>query len=94
MAKKIHIILTGSLQRSAPINIEDIGSIHFRMKVPGDDNTEHLMRADVKLGGSTVFVVISRASEGWPFVIENDSDYAFTLYQTVCCELPNVMIFY
>lgn len=60
------------------------------MKAAGDDTTDHLMHADVKLGGSTVFVVISRASEGWPFVIENDSDYAFTLYQTVRLVLAHV----
>jgi vacuolar protein sorting-associated protein 13A/C len=42
----------------------------------------HLMSADVKLGGSTIFVVISRAEE-WPFVIENDSDHAFAVYQIV-----------
>ncbi|CAL1695807.1 unnamed protein product [Somion occarium] len=67
---------------SSPINIEDIGSVHFRMRMPSDDTTDHLMRADVKLGGSSIFVVIARATEGWPFTIENDSDYTFTLHQT------------
>lgn len=76
--------LTHRLCRSSPINIEDIGSVHFRMRMPSDDTTDHLMRADVKLGGSSIFVVIARATEGWPFTIENDSDYTFTLHQTVC----------
>ncbi|KAF7791866.1 hypothetical protein EIP86_002890 [Pleurotus ostreatoroseus] len=66
---------------SAPINIEDIGTVHFRLKNPADDQI-HLMAADVKLGGSTIFIVISRAEESWPFRIENDSDYSFTFYQT------------
>lgn len=41
------------------------------------------MRADVKLGGSTIFVVISQADEGWPFIMENDSGQDFTFHQTV-----------
>ena len=68
--------------RSAPINVEDIGSIHFRLKHPTDGKV-HLMAADIKLGGSSVFIVLSRAENAWPFTIENDSDYKFTFYQTV-----------
>ena len=41
------------------------------------------MSADIKLGGPTIFVVVSRATE-WPFVIENDSDHTFTIHQMVC----------
>ncbi|KAI0073133.1 vacuolar protein sorting-associated protein 13 [Panus rudis PR-1116 ss-1] len=67
---------------SAPINIEDIGSVHFRMETPGDHPTVQLMKAEVKLGGPTIFVVISAATEGWPFTIENESDYSFNVYQT------------
>ncbi|KAL4243512.1 VPS13 family protein [Abortiporus biennis] len=69
-------------QWSAPINVEDIGSVHFRLKTPGDNGTTYLMRADVKLGDSTIFIVISKAEEGWPFVLENDTDYNFVFFQT------------
>lgn len=55
--------------------------MHFRMVGPATGQT-YLMSADVKLGGPTIFIVISRAEE-WPFVIENDSDHNFTVYQTV-----------
>lgn len=70
--------------RSAPINVEDIGLIHFRLTEPTSGRVR-LMSAEVKLGGSTIFVVISHAENDWPFAVENDSDYAFTFYQTVSC---------
>ncbi|KAH9950347.1 vacuolar protein sorting-associated protein 13 [Amylocystis lapponica] len=69
-------------QWSPPINVEDIGSVHFRLQVAGEHPTMHLMRADVKLDGSTIFIFFSRSAEGWPFTIENDSDYPFNFYQT------------
>lgn len=69
--------------RSAPINLEDIGTSYFRLRVSDSRPDVFLMRADVKLGGSTIFVVISQASEGWPFIIENESDHDFAFYQTV-----------
>ena len=70
------------VRRSPPINVEDIGIVHFRLKHPVDDST-HLMAVDVKLGGPTIFVVISRADDAWPLTIENESDYSFKFYQTV-----------
>lgn len=57
--------------------------MHFRLGVAGNHDEVRLMRADVKLGGATIFVVISDETEGWPFTIENESDFAFVLYQTV-----------
>ncbi|KAF5390329.1 hypothetical protein D9757_002946 [Collybiopsis confluens] len=68
-------------QWSAPFNIEDIGVVHFRLKVPGSDQIR-LIRVDVKIDGSTIFVYLSSASNNWPFVIENRSDCTFTLLQT------------
>ncbi|THH01814.1 hypothetical protein EW026_g979 [Hermanssonia centrifuga] len=69
-------------QWSAPINVEDIGSVHLRLKRTNDSSEVHLICADVKLAGSTIFIVISRAEESWPYAIENDSDYSFTFYQS------------
>jgi vacuolar protein sorting-associated protein 13A/C len=37
----------------------------------------------VKIDGSTIFVVFCEADEGWPFTIENDSDYTISMAQTV-----------
>ena len=78
----MQIYLSDNVSRSAPINVEDIGTVHFRVKNPIDGQV-HLMTADIKLGGSTIFIVLSRAGDAWPFSIENDSDYNFTFYQTV-----------
>lgn len=63
--------------------MEDIGSVHFRLQGPEGRPIMYLLRADVKLQGSTIFILLSESSEGWPFTIENDSDYSFTFYQTV-----------
>ncbi|KAH7930968.1 vacuolar protein sorting-associated protein 13 [Leucogyrophana mollusca] len=67
-------------QWSSPINIEDIGSVHFRLPSQTGDQW-HIIKANVKIDGSTIFVTFSRA-EGCPFVIENDSDYTVSLSQT------------
>ncbi|KAJ3800717.1 vacuolar protein sorting-associated protein 13 [Lentinula aff. detonsa] len=68
--------------RSPPFNIEDIGFVHLRLKAPGDHSDQiRLIRADVKIDGSTIFVYFSSADDGWPFVIENGSDYTFSLSQ-------------
>ncbi|KAF9459895.1 vacuolar protein sorting-associated protein 13 [Collybia nuda] len=68
-------------QWSAPINIEDIGSIYFRLRAPGEVNNIRLIRADIQIDGSTIFISLSSASEGWPFIIENESDYLIKLGQ-------------
>ncbi|KAG1749982.1 vacuolar protein sorting-associated protein 13 [Suillus paluster] len=65
-------------QWSAPINIEDIGSVHLRVRLPNNDMD--IVQADVKIDGSTIFVILS-AAEGWPFVIENDSDFSVSMMQ-------------
>ena len=69
--------------RSAPINLEDIGTVHFRLPASENGQQVRLMRADIKLEGPTIFVYLDEATEGWPFRIENDSDLRFTIYQTV-----------
>lgn len=65
-------------QWSSPINIEDIGSIHLRVRLP--DGDMHIVKADVVIDGSTIFVILS-AAEKWPFVIENDSDFSVSVMQ-------------
>ncbi|KZT02705.1 vacuolar protein sorting-associated protein 13 [Laetiporus sulphureus 93-53] len=81
--KLLTIALPGlNAQWSAPINMEDIGSVHFRLYGTGESGVAQLMRADVKIEGSTIFIFIFEATEGWPFTIENDSDFTFTFYQS------------
>jgi vacuolar protein sorting-associated protein 13A/C len=70
--------------RSPPINIEDIGSVHFRLRRLRESQEQvDLIRADVRIEGPTIFIFLSLATEGWPFVIENDSDYAVKFSQQV-----------
>jgi len=68
---------------SAPINIQDIGRVHLRMPPPDDEHHHkpHLLRADVALEGSTIFVILSRETGPWPFKIDNQSDYLVTISQ-------------
>lgn len=80
--------ITTPSSRSAPINLEDIGTSYFRLQRQDSTADTCLMRADVKLGGSTIFVVISQASEGWPFIIENESDQDFVFCQAVSTTGP------
>lgn len=71
-----------SLFRSPPINIADIGSVHLRMRTR-DLNDIRLVRADIKIDGSTIFVTFCDAKDGWPFRIENESSYTISVVQTV-----------
>ncbi|KAG8691548.1 hypothetical protein FRC11_001538 [Ceratobasidium sp. 423] len=68
---------------SAPINIQDIGRVHLRMPTPESEHHHkpHLLRAEVALEGSTIFVILSRETGPWPFKIDNQSDYPITISQ-------------
>jgi vacuolar protein sorting-associated protein 13A/C len=79
------VALHESFPRSPPITIGDIGSVHFRLRNPKVDQSVDLLRADLKIEGSTIFVNFSRADQDWPFAIENDSDYEVALCQMVPC---------
>jgi vacuolar protein sorting-associated protein 13A/C len=72
------------LLRSPPINIEDIGPVSLRLKRPGSNNRSFaLVQVDIRIESSTIFVIVSPAHKGWPFGIENYSDYTISLSQTV-----------
>ncbi|RPD62925.1 vacuolar protein sorting-associated protein 13 [Lentinus tigrinus ALCF2SS1-6] len=81
--KLLTVALPGlNAQWSPAINLEDIGRVHFRLPTSESDQQVRLMRADVKIDGPTIFVYLDEATEGWPFKIENDSDYSFSFSQT------------
>lgn len=42
----------------------------------------HIVKADIKIEGSTIFIMLS-AADGWPFIIENDSDFSVSMIQWV-----------
>lgn len=72
-----------SYHRSPPINIEDIGSVHFRLRRGSDAVAFDLIRADVRIEASTIFVYLTEANANWPFVIENGSHYPVHFFQQV-----------
>lgn len=63
--------------------MEDIGAVHFRLQRPGKPDEVQLIRANVQIDGSMIFVYLYAANDGWPFLIENDSDYPVSVSQTV-----------
>jgi len=70
--------------RSRPINIEDIGPISLRIGRPSSNDHDFvLVQVDIRIESSTIFVIISPADNGWPFEIENFSDYILSVSQTV-----------
>jgi hypothetical protein len=60
--------------------MEDIGSVHFRLRHPNKPDQVQLVRADVQVDGPSIFVYLYRADQ-WPFMIENDSDYPLSFSQ-------------
>ncbi|CAE6413624.1 unnamed protein product [Rhizoctonia solani] len=68
---------------SAPINIQDIGRVHLRMATPENEQHHHphLLRTEIALEGSTMFIILSRETGPWPFKIDNQSDYPITISQ-------------
>jgi vacuolar protein sorting-associated protein 13A/C len=67
-------------RRSPPINMEDIGTVHFRLRHPSKPGETQLVRAEVQVDGPSIFVYLYRA-EQWPFRLENGSDYPLTFCQ-------------
>ncbi|KAJ8084002.1 Vacuolar protein sorting-associated protein 13 [Marasmius tenuissimus] len=67
---------------SPPINLADIGSVYLRLQ-RGAENPSGitLVRADIQVDGSTVFIQFNPAQDEWPFIVENNSDYPFQLCQ-------------
>lgn len=57
--------------------------MHFRLPRPGQITGHDLVRADIRIEGSTIFIFFGLATGGPPFVIENDSDYNLSFSQQV-----------
>ncbi|KXN90021.1 Vacuolar protein sorting-associated protein 13 [Leucoagaricus sp. SymC.cos] len=76
-------------QWSPPINIEDIGATSLRLKRPGSGSHDFvLVQIDVRIESSTIFVIVSPAYKGWPFEVENYSDYTISVSQKLSEEQP------
>ncbi|KAF4605212.1 hypothetical protein EYR40_003995 [Pleurotus pulmonarius] len=81
-ASQEHLLVVATSPRqgddrwSPPFNVEDIGPVHLRN--PGKIG---LIRTDIQVDGSTIFVTFAAADNDWPFVIENRTDLAFVVSQ-------------
>ena len=55
--------------------------MHLRLN--DENNQERLVRTDVALSGSVVYITLSYEERGYPIMIENASDYLFDISQAV-----------
>ncbi|KAL6852521.1 Vacuolar protein sorting-associated protein 13 [Amphichorda felina] len=66
-------------QWTSPFNIADIGVTHVKMAKAGQ--RQRLMRVEILMEDSTVFLNFSMETKNWPFSMRNESDTEFTFYQ-------------
>lgn len=72
--------------RTPTFDLSEVGETH--LKVQEENGGECLLRADVAINGAIVFVTINVEERGYPILVENASDFSFTLSQAVrlaCC---------
>lgn len=67
--------------RTPTFDLREVGETH--LKVQEENGDEGLLRADVAVSGAIVFVTVNAEERGYPIVIENASDFSFTLSQAV-----------
>lgn len=66
-------------QWTSPFNIADIGTTHVKIAKPGQ--RQRLIRVEILMEDSTVFINLSMETKNWPFSMRNESDTEFTFYQ-------------
>ncbi|KAK3196447.1 Vacuolar protein sorting-associated protein 13 [Lecanicillium sp. MT-2017a] len=66
-------------QWTSPFNIADIGTTHVKIAKPGQ--RQRLIRVEILMEDSTVFINLSIETKNWPFSMRNESDTEFTFYQ-------------
>ncbi|KAK0609948.1 hypothetical protein B0T17DRAFT_501212 [Bombardia bombarda] len=66
-------------QWTAPFNISDLGITHIKISKAGQ--RQRLIRVEILMEESTIFLNLSMESKNWPFSMRNESDTEFTFYQ-------------
>ncbi|XDG02739.1 hypothetical protein ABKA04_002354 [Annulohypoxylon sp. FPYF3050] len=66
-------------QWTSPINISDLGTIHIKIAKAGQ--RQRLIRVEILMEDSTIFLHLSMETKNWPFSMRNESDTEFTFYQ-------------
>ncbi|KJK94605.1 Vacuolar protein sorting-associated protein [Metarhizium anisopliae BRIP 53284] len=64
---------------TSPFNIADIGTTHVKIAKAGQ--RQRLLRVEILLEDSTIFLHLSMETKNWPFSMRNESDTEFTFYQ-------------
>lgn len=64
---------------TSPFNIADIGTTHVKIAKAGQ--RQRLVRVEILMEESTVFINLSIETKNWPFSMRNESDTEFTFYQ-------------
>ncbi|KAL6852120.1 hypothetical protein J3F83DRAFT_570868 [Trichoderma novae-zelandiae] len=66
-------------QWTSPFNIADIGTTHVKIAKAGQ--RQRLIRVEILVEDSTIFLHLSVETKNWPFSMRNESDTEFTFYQ-------------
>ncbi|KAK3299597.1 uncharacterized protein B0H64DRAFT_389102 [Chaetomium fimeti] len=66
-------------QWTAPFNISDLGVTHLKIAKAGQ--RQRLVRVEILMEDSTIFLNLSMEQRNWPFSMRNESDMEFTFYQ-------------
>lgn len=74
--------MLGTILRSAPINATDVGRNHVTVPIAGGQE-KLLLRVEIRLEGSSVFLILEEESTSWPLRVQNDSDTQVQFEQTV-----------
>ncbi|PHH90856.1 hypothetical protein CDD83_2455 [Cordyceps sp. RAO-2017] len=64
---------------TSPFNIADIGTAHVKIAKAGQ--RQRLVRVEILLEESTIFLNMSMETKNWPYSMRNESDTEFTFYQ-------------
>ncbi|KND86587.1 Vacuolar protein sorting-associated protein 13 [Tolypocladium ophioglossoides CBS 100239] len=64
---------------TSPFNIADIGTTHVKIAKAGQ--RQRLVRVEILIEDSTLFLHLSVETKNWPFSMRNESDTEFTFYQ-------------
>ncbi|KAH7312762.1 hypothetical protein B0I35DRAFT_481183 [Stachybotrys elegans] len=66
-------------QWTSPFNIADIGTTHVKIAKAGQ--RQRLVRVDILLEDSTIFLQFNMETKNWPYSMRNESDTEVTFYQ-------------
>ncbi|KAK6825944.1 vacuolar protein sorting-associated protein 13 [Apiospora arundinis] len=79
-AKQLALCFPGmNNQWTSPFNISDLGTNHIKIAKAGQ--RQRLVRVEVLMEDSTIFLHLSMETKAWPFSMRNESDTEFVFYQ-------------